>query len=135
MCIICGKEKTGLPVKDDYILQSIRWIKTNITHNVKNYKLVVCKDDFLAYQKKRDGFERKEIIYGAVGIVFLIALVITSEGNIGAVFVGLGVTLGLLALSHVSYIPAVELPPGVPLPQQKSKMKEKIESLIPQSKK
>ena len=135
VCIICGKEKNGLQVKDDYVLETLRWIKTNITKNVKNYNLVVCKEDFLTYQKKRDGFERKEIIYGAIGVIFLIALIITSQGNIGAVFVGLAVTIGLLALAHVSYIPAVELPAGVSVPQKKSGMRERLESFIPPSQK
>ena len=43
VCIICGKEKDGIPVKIDSIIKAIRWIKTNITRKfsyVRTYRVV-----------------------------------------------------------------------------------------------
>jgi hypothetical protein len=121
VCIICGKEKNGLPVKDDYVIRALRWIKTYVTKNSKNYNLVVCKEDFLAYKKKRDSFERKLIIYGAIGIIFTIAIFIGSAGRPSAILVGLVITLGLLALAHVNYMPAVVMPKITQPPKKRKK--------------
>ncbi len=107
---MCGKEKNGLPVKEDVIIQSLRWVKRNITKNPKNFTLVVCKDDFLVYKKKRDSYERKMVMYVAIGIIFLAALAAVSSQRLGAVGVGLLITLFLLLLAQLSYMPAVEMP-------------------------
>lgn len=107
---MCGEEKDGLPVKDDAMIGTIRWIKRNITKSEKNYRLVVCKEDFLKYKKRRDSYERKQILYVAIGIVFLIALAVASRGSIGAIIVGLVITLFMLLLAQLSYMPAVEMP-------------------------
>jgi hypothetical protein len=71
-CIICGKEKPGLEVKDDYMIDAVRWIKLKIFKSKpKNFRLVVCKDDFLKYKKQRDRYERNQMLYVAIGIIFL----------------------------------------------------------------
>ncbi len=108
-CIICGQQKPGLTVKDDFVLDSIRWIKRNITKNEKGYTLVVCKEDYKKYLKERNKYIRRQIFYIAVGIIFA-ALLIIDARSIGAVLFGLAIILLLYLLSLLSYIPAVELP-------------------------
>ncbi len=110
VCIMCGKERDGLLIKEDMVLKGLRWIKRNITRNERNYTLVVCKDDFLAYKKKRDGYERKMVIYVSLGIVFLVALALVSDAKLGAIAVGLVITIFLFLLAQLSYMPAVDMP-------------------------
>jgi hypothetical protein len=109
-CIMCGKEKDGLPVKEDWIIKSIRWVKHNITHSEKNYRLVVCKEDFLDYKKKRDSYERKQILYISIGIIFTVALTITARGALGAIGVGIIIIIFMFLLAQLSYMPGVDLP-------------------------
>jgi hypothetical protein len=110
MCIMCGKERGGLPVIDDPVLRSLRWIKRNITKNPKNFELVVCKECFLNYKKKREGYERKMIIYIVLGIIFTGALAAVADARLSAIAVGLVITLFLLLLAQFSYLPAVKMP-------------------------
>jgi hypothetical protein len=110
VCIMCGNERDGLVVKDDAIIGALRWIKTNITRNAKNYRLVVCKECFLNYRKKRESYERKMIIYTIIGIIFLVSLAVVSNEKLSAVGVGLLIIILLLLLAQLSYVPAVSMP-------------------------
>lgn len=116
---MCGNERPGLPVKEDRTLGALRWFKRNITKNPKNYKLVVCKECYLNYRKKRNSYERKQIIYLVIGILFLVALTLSTRGNLGAIGFGIIIMLFLLLLSQLSYVPAVEMPPIAKSAQKK----------------
>jgi hypothetical protein len=110
-CIMCGEEKNGLDVREDRVIGAMRWVKRNITKNAKNYHMVVCKDDFLKYKKRREGYERKQIIYIAIGVLFLALLLLFANGRyLGAIFYGLCIILFMYLLSLISYIPALEIP-------------------------
>ncbi len=111
-CILCGQEKNGIPVKADYIINSIRWFKRNVTKNEKHYTLVVCKDDYKKYYKARSSFIRKQVGYVALGIIFTVMLAITSRGNLTGIFVGVIITLFLYFMSLLSYMPPLALPHG-----------------------
>lgn len=111
VCIMCGQEQDGLEVKDDSILRALRWIKTNITRSPKNYRLVVCKEDFLKYKKRKDSYDRKQIAYVALGVVFLVVLIAFANGRfLSAFFYGAIVVIFLYLLAQLSYIPAVDMP-------------------------
>jgi hypothetical protein len=111
VCIMCGNEKVGLQVKEDHVIGAMRWVKRNITKNPKNYRMVVCKEDFLAYKKKRDSYERKRIAYVIIGIIFMALLLSFASGRfLGAIVYGVGVIAFMYLLSLLSYIPAVEMP-------------------------
>ncbi|MCL5419808.1 MAG: hypothetical protein M1354_02920 [Candidatus Marsarchaeota archaeon] len=108
VCIICGKEKDGIPVKIDSIIKAIRWIKTNITRNEKNNILVVCRDDYQAYAKARKKYTSRQALYLTLGVIFFII------GNVMALsLAGFAITVLVLAmfygLSLLSYAPALEL--------------------------
>jgi len=111
-CIICGKEKPGLEVKDDYMIDAVRWIKLKIFKSKpKNFRLVVCKDDFLKYKKQRDTYERNQMLYVAIGIIFLAMLLVFSNGRVlGAIFYGALVILFMYLVAQLGYIPAVDIP-------------------------
>ena len=111
VCIMCGKEKEGLNVKEDHVITAMRWVKRNITKNPKNYHMVVCKDDFLAYKKKRDSFERKRAAYVIIGVLFTLLLLAFANGRfLGAIFYGVGIIIFMYLLSLLSYMPAVDVP-------------------------
>jgi hypothetical protein len=111
VCIMCGQEKNGLDVKEDHVIRAMRWVKRNITKNAKNYQMVVCKDDFLKYKKKREGYERKQILYIIIGILFLVLLLIFANGRyLGAIVYGFAIIIFMYLLSLISYMPAVEMP-------------------------
>jgi hypothetical protein len=111
VCIMCGQEKNCLDVKEDHVIRAMRWVKRNITKNAKNYQMVVCKDDFLKYKKKREGYERKQILYIIIGILFLVLLLIFANGRyLGAIVYGFAIIIFMYLLSLISYMPAVEMP-------------------------
>lgn len=110
ICIICGKEKTGLLVRIDAMISTLRWLKKKITGRVSSNVPVVCKECFLVYKKKRDSYERKTVIYAVLGIIFIAALAVISSNKIGAVSIGLIILLFLILLAQLSYMPAVIMP-------------------------
>ena len=110
-CIICGKELNGLEVKEDYVIKSMRWFKHNVTHNEKNYRLVVCKDCYVKYKKARDSYNSKTVSYLAIGVIFAALLIITGR-SLGAVAAGIAIIILMFALSLLSYMPGLKQQPN-----------------------
>ena len=108
VCIICGKEKSGIPVKEDMVLDVIKWFKRNVTRNAQDNVLVVCKEDWLQYNKARKKFTSRMTLYIVLGVIFVII------GNVVAfslytLVTTLGVLLLFYLLSLLSYMPALDL--------------------------
>jgi cytochrome b subunit of formate dehydrogenase len=106
-CIICGKELNGLEVKEDYVINAMRWFKRNVTHNEKNYRLVVCKDCYVKYKKARNSYNSKTVSYLAIGVIFAALLVITGR-SLGALAAGIAIIMLMYALSLLSYMPGLK---------------------------
>jgi hypothetical protein len=113
-CIICGEEKEGLPVKEDYIITAIRWVNRNIFHKYRNYHLVVCKECYLKYHKQREKYVHKQIAYVAIGVLFTLALLYSSRGNPVSLLYGIAVIIFMYALSLVSYAPSLNIKKNAP---------------------
>lgn len=110
-CIICGENKNGLEVREDGTIRMIRWFKRNVTKNEKGYRLVVCRECFLKYKKRRDSFIRKRVVYLIIGILFTIVLVgLSGQRAPYAVLYGIGIILFMYLLSQLSYMPALAMP-------------------------
>ncbi|MCL4371962.1 hypothetical protein M1373_01445 [Candidatus Marsarchaeota archaeon] len=109
-CIICGLEKDGLEVKNDRIIDAMRWFKKNVTKNEKGYRLVVCKDCYVKYKKARDSYNTKTISYLVIGVLFAAVLIATGR-SIGAVVAGIVVIALMYALSLLSYTPGLKAQP------------------------
>lgn len=108
-CIICGKEKKGLAVNEDFVLETIRWFKTNVSKNVKGYSLVVCNECTNNYRKLRKKYTRRRALYVAIGVLFTIVLTVASNGRtIFAPLYGIGLTIILYLMSLLSYMPALK---------------------------
>jgi len=110
-CIICGLEKDGIEVQDDYIIEAIRWFKRNVTKSEKNYRLVVCKECYPKYKKARDSYTRKQITYIAIGVIFAAVLIAVSSGRLlSAIFYGIIIIIFMYLLAQLSYMPALKIP-------------------------
>ena len=120
-CIICGEQKQGLPVQTDWVIESIRWIKKNITKNEKNYQLVVCKECYPKYKKMYSSYKNKQAFYIVLGVIFTALLFFASRYNIFSLISGLILLLFLYILSLLSYMPALK----IKLRDQLEKIKQK----------
>ncbi len=105
-CIMCGKRKTGIAIKDDRVLQFLRWFKGNVTHSLQGNSLVVCGDDMEAYKKKRDRFTSRKNLYLALGFIFAILGLIISI-NINTIALSALVIAALYLISLVNYTPGL----------------------------
>lgn len=109
-CIMCGEMKSGLPVKDDYVIQTVRWFKKTVTKNEKGYALVVCKECYPSYAKQRQKFEQRQILYVVLGVIFAVVLFVASTNKLIALVYGFTVLVFIYLLSLLTYIPALEIP-------------------------
>ena len=103
-CIICAKKKEGITVKDDRVLESIRWFKRNVTRNEQGNKLCVCKECYPVYKKRRDTYTSRQIIYVVIGAIFAI-LIFALSLSLAALATGAVILVGLYLLSLLSYTP------------------------------
>ncbi len=106
-CIVCGKDRTGLQVREDYIISTVRWLKRNITRSEKGYTLVVCRDCYKQYEKGRHTYERRRITYVALGVVAAALWIVLSEGKLGGIVAGILLVAFMYLLSLLSYAPAL----------------------------
>ncbi len=109
VCIICGKEKEGLEVQDDYVIKAIRWLKRNVTKNEKGNRLVVCRDCYPKYREMRKNYEKRLRQNIALGVIFLVLLLIFSQNKLYAFLVGGGILLLLYLLTLLNYVPQLKV--------------------------
>lgn len=106
-CIRCGRERDGIEIEDDIVLDSIRWFKRNVTKNETGNRLVICKDCYPEYKKSRKRFESRQRLYLALGVIFVLLAVFVSSFNAVSFAVSLLVLLFLYSLSFLSYTPRI----------------------------
>ncbi|MDE1873662.1 MAG: hypothetical protein KGI04_00895 [Candidatus Micrarchaeota archaeon] len=108
VCIICGKEKRGIDVADDLVLDSIRWFKQNVTHNERGNRLVVCRECYPKYAASRKKFESRQRLYLGLGIVFAL-LNVTLSRTLASVGISLLILLLFICFSLMSYSPRINI--------------------------
>ena len=114
-CIICGKKKDGIEVADDNVLATLRWIKTNVTKNARNNRLVVCKACYPEYSKMRKKYMGRRTAYVALGVLFLVlSLVISSGAWPSALLISIIIIALLYLLSLINYMPGLRIKKEVP---------------------
>lgn len=106
VCISCTKPGKGYAVIDDYVIESIRWIKKKAGIEKRN-KLIICSDCSEKHKKKRKSFERSLILYGGIGVVIAIILLAVNF-SLSSFFAGLLFILFLVVLAHLKYAPRVK---------------------------
>lgn len=123
VCIVCGKERKGIPVKEDFVIRSIRRAKGAFKIATGN-KLVVCPEHIDDARKKREKFERGLLTYAGIGAVLGVILVVvnlmTSFDAFRliqslALLVLLVVVMAMLSLYQ--YFPAIGAPKTVAVPK------------------
>lgn len=107
-CIMCGKEKNGIEIKIDNVINTIRYIKKKIFHTERNNRLVVCEECYPSYSKNRKRFVSRQRLYIGLGVVFLIFSVFLAP-NVGSFLIGLAILLLLYALSFLNYTPELSI--------------------------
>ena len=117
-CIICGHKKEGLEIGEDYVLEGIRWFKRNVTHDEKGNRLVVCKECYPEYKKRRGRYVNRQRLYVTMGVIFVVLVLIVSL-NLFTVLAALIMLLLFYALSLANYTPDLKVkvknkdsPPG-----------------------
>ncbi len=105
-CIICGKQRDGLPVQNDYVIDAIRWFKRTVTKDEQRNKLIVCKEDYPTYKKNINRYNSRQIIYLSLGVLFmLLGLAVSVRAG---TFLGVLVVLFFLyLLSLLNYTPSL----------------------------
>ncbi|MCX6778476.1 MAG: hypothetical protein NT157_06375 [Candidatus Micrarchaeota archaeon] len=106
VCIVCREEKEVSPVKDDAVISTIRAVKTRLGF-ASNKELVVCGDCLEEHKKRRQGFEKNLVQYGAFGLIVLVVLFILTQ-TLNALFVGVMLLALMLVMSLFYYHPALE---------------------------
>jgi len=81
ICLICQKEATGLPIKEDFVIRGIRKIKTAFKV-ARGSKLIICNEHLEEAKRRREKFEKTLLTYGGLGGVIGIILI-----TLGAYFV------------------------------------------------
>ncbi len=130
VCLICGEEKDGIPIKEDRIVQFIRKVKRRLNVE-KGYTIVVCNSCLKEYVKRRKQFEKYQlysIILSVVLFVLFMILMLSSGrfsvlGLVRSFVYSLLLGLFLFVISYLNYIPELE----VPLDELESRIGQKSE--------
>ncbi len=107
-CIVCGRQRNGIEVQDDFVLGTIRWLKENVTHNAKNNRLVVCKDCYPKYTVSRKKFEFRERVYLTLGILFAMLSLFISPRP-ATLLISILIVAFLYSLSLLTYTPRINI--------------------------
>jgi hypothetical protein len=107
-CVVCAKEKKGIEVEDDAVLELIRWIKKNITKNEKGNKIVVCRDCYASYKASRSRYEGRQKIYVALGVLFAMVNLLISP-TLSTVAISAVIIAMMILISLLSYTPKISI--------------------------
>ncbi len=108
-CIICGSKTDGLEIKQDYIIDGIRWFKRTITKNEKNYKLVVCRNCYNKYEKSKHSYDKRRISYIALGIITAALWIFIGNESAGSIVAAIFIIAFMYLLSLLSYTPTLQV--------------------------
>ncbi len=141
VCLICEKNKSGKKLEEGVIINSIRKIK-RMFGIAKENKLVVCDMCMEEYQKRRKGFEKTILLWGALGAILGLLLIIPSIligdlfGILRSIILAIILIVVLLALvGIVRYIPKLEGENKKTIIRKKSKTSSKRKKSKTSSKK
>ncbi|MDE1767989.1 MAG: hypothetical protein KGH64_01240 [Candidatus Micrarchaeota archaeon] len=107
-CIMCGKQRNGLAVADDSVLEAMRWFKRNVTKNEQKNALVVCKECYQNYAKARSRYTSRRALYLIIGGAFLVMAILISFSLV-AIIAGVAVVIIMYFVSLLNYIPDLKI--------------------------
>lgn len=106
--MICGREKKGIGVNEDFVILAIKWFKKNVTRNAEGNRLVVCREDYPKYVESRKRFESRQRTYLALGMAFAVLSMLVHPA-VTTLAIVLAVVLLMYALSLLSYTPKINV--------------------------
>lgn len=107
-CIMCGKQRNGIEIKSDRVLEAIRWFKRNVTKDEKRNTLVVCKECYSTYKKNRDRYTSRQALYAILGFLFAVFSLLLSP-QLTTVLLCIIIFAVLYLLSLLNYTPALSI--------------------------
>ncbi len=107
-CIVCGKEKNGIEIRNDKIIEGIRWIKTKITGSHSDNRLVVCRDCYGKYSVSKKRFDSRKRLYLILGIIFAALILLVNVTIISIAFAIFMVAL-LYVFAFFNYVPDLDV--------------------------
>jgi hypothetical protein len=110
-CLVCGKEKDGIPIKEDYVVGMMRWFNRKVMRRGGNNKVVICRECYPKYSKFRGKFVLRQRAYLILGILFIAlgAVWVALMKNASALIMGILFTILLYVLSLLNYVPDIEI--------------------------
>jgi len=111
-CMMCGKEKKGIAVREDHVLGALRWFKRNVTRDEKGNRIVVCRDCYSEYKKRRGTYESRQKLYLALGVMFVVVSLLLSPKPL-TVLVSALVLAMVYLFSLMSYVPKIGVQGGI----------------------
>lgn len=88
------------------MIRAIRWFKRNVSRNEKGSRLVVCKECYPAYKKRRDKYISRQILYLILGMLFAIVGLVARLA-LTTLAVAALVIVGMYLLSLLNYAPSI----------------------------
>jgi hypothetical protein len=108
VCIMCGKERNGIRVREDHVIRAIRWIKRNVTRSERNNTLVVCRECYPKYKAQRSRFVTRRALYVGMGILFFVFGNLL-EFSLSTLLITTAVLLFFYLLALFNYVPALDI--------------------------
>ncbi len=109
-CVMCGKKRGGVEIKEDYVINSIRWFNRTVLKQFRNNRLVICEECYPKYKEQRKKFVGRQRLYIALGVIFVI-LGVFLDKTIGALLIGIVILIVLYLFSLLSYVPELSYKP------------------------
>jgi len=106
VCVVCKKEKKGVRVEDDPVIEAIRGIKERLNISKRNI-LVVCKECLPKAEEKRKRFERSVMTWGILAVLVAVLLLLISF-SIQSLLLSVVTAVLFMLLALLSYFPKVE---------------------------
>lgn len=106
VCVVCKKEKKGVRVEDDPVIDTIRRVKERLGISTGNV-LVVCKECLPKAQEKRRRFERTAMTWGVLAVLMILLMLLISL-SLQSVFFGILIAFFFTLFALSSYFPKVE---------------------------
>ncbi len=107
VCLVCRRERDGLPVADDPVIELIRRIKGRFGW-LQGNRLVVCEEDVNAALGKRGRFEKYLMWCAILGFAFLMITTFSTSTLVLGLLVGLVGGLLIMLLPFGVYYPKIE---------------------------
>lgn len=133
MCVITRKEVPegkGTPIREDAVIRTIRKIKARLGI-LQNNVLVVSDEALEEYKKKRSNFEKMAVVYATIAAVIVVVLIfgpllVGGQFNIVNVLFALIFGAMVMALSLLSYVPALQAKEGGGRPPTPGEVAERL---------